>query len=74
MALASTIAGNSHWLPRNPDRALDHIPGEKGLPVIGVYGTSQIAPLGERPGAGNGLFQNSVVTALLTPRQESEDV
>ena len=45
-----------------------------GLPVIGVYGTSQIAPLGERPGAGNGLFQNSVVTALLTPRQESEDV
>lgn len=24
-----------HWLPRNPDHLLDHIPGEDGLPVIG---------------------------------------
>lgn len=24
-----------HWLPRNPDSALDHIPGEDGLPVLG---------------------------------------
>jgi len=24
-----------HWLPRNPDQALDHIPGEDGYPVIG---------------------------------------
>ncbi|WP_374526521.1 cytochrome P450 [Sphingopyxis sp.] len=25
----------AHWLPRNPDAGLDHIPGEDGLPVIG---------------------------------------
>ena len=24
-----------HWLPRNPDHMLDHIPGEDGMPVIG---------------------------------------
>ena len=24
-----------HWLPRNPDQSLDHIPGEDGMPVIG---------------------------------------
>ncbi len=24
-----------HWLPRNSDRTLDHIPGEDGMPVIG---------------------------------------
>ena len=24
-----------HWLPRNPDQALDHIPGEDGMPIIG---------------------------------------
>lgn len=45
-----------------------------GLPVIGVYGTGQIAPLGERPGAGNGQFQNAVVTALMTPREDSDNV
>lgn len=43
------------------------------LPLIGVYGTGQIAPLGERPGAGNGQFQNSVVTALITPQQEKQE-
>ena len=40
------------------------------LPLIGVYGTGQIAPLGDRPGAGNGKFQNAVVTALITPQEE----
>src|SRR3546814_17606886 len=24
-----------HWLPRNPDSAIDHIPGEDGMPVLG---------------------------------------
>ena len=24
-----------HWLPRNPDHLLDHIPGEDGMPIIG---------------------------------------
>lgn len=45
-----------------------------GLPVIGVYGTGQIAPLGDRPGAGNGEFQNSVVTALVTSHEEPRNV
>ena len=40
------------------------------LPLIGVYGTGQIAPLGDRPGAGNGEFQNAVVIALITPQEE----
>jgi len=44
------------------------------LPLIGVYGTGQIVPLGDRPGTGNGQFQNAVVTALITPREESENV
>src|SRR3546814_14513660 len=24
-----------HWLPRNADSAIDHIPGEDGMPVLG---------------------------------------
>src|SRR3546814_10369651 len=24
-----------HWLPRNPDSVLDHIPGQDGLPILG---------------------------------------
>ncbi len=45
-----------------------------GLPIIGIYGTGQIAPLGDRSGSGNGQFQNSVVTALVTPRTKEEHV
>ena len=26
----------AHWLPRNPDAALDHIPGEDGMPVAEI--------------------------------------
>ena len=35
MALAHTYAANPHWLPRQTPRALDAIPGEDGLPIIG---------------------------------------
>src|SRR3546814_13192706 len=28
-------ADTRHWLPRNPDSAIDHIPGEDGMPVLG---------------------------------------
>jgi cytochrome P450 len=35
MALAHTYAANPHWLPRLPKRALDDLPGEDGLPLIG---------------------------------------
>jgi len=35
MALASSEAANPHWTPRAKPEALDHIPGENGLPFIG---------------------------------------
>ena len=35
MALAHTHAANPHWLPRQPKRALQDMPGENGLPLIG---------------------------------------
>lgn len=35
MALAHTFEANPHWLPLNPKRALNHIPGEDGWPIVG---------------------------------------
>ena len=35
MALAHTYAANPQWLPRQPRDALDAIPGEDGLPIVG---------------------------------------
>lgn len=35
MTLAHTYAANPHWLPRQPRRALDALPGEDGLPFLG---------------------------------------
>ena len=51
-----------------------------GLPVIGVYGTGQIAPSrisgtsGTSGPACNSAIQNAVVTALVTPHTENEHV
>jgi small ligand-binding sensory domain FIST len=42
-----------------------------GLPLIGCYGTGQIAP---SPMAGNRLLQNAVVTALISPLSRRIDV
>ncbi|WOK35531.1 cytochrome P450 [Sphingomonas sp. C3-2] len=36
MAYASTFKANAHWLPRNPARMLDHVPGTDGMPVFGT--------------------------------------
>ena len=36
MPRADRPAANPHWLPINPARALDHIPGEDGWPVVGT--------------------------------------
>ncbi|MEF8702111.1 MAG: FIST C-terminal domain-containing protein [Candidatus Accumulibacter sp. UW26] len=41
------------------------------LPLIGCYGTGQIAP---SPVAGNQLLQNAVVTALISPLTRRSDV
>jgi cytochrome P450 len=35
MARADRFEANPHWLPLNPSRHLDHVPGEKGWPVLG---------------------------------------
>jgi len=35
MARADTFAANPHWLPVQPDTALDHVPGEDGWPIVG---------------------------------------
>lgn len=35
MASAHTYRANPHWLPELPDKALRHIPGEFGLPLVG---------------------------------------
>jgi len=35
MAFAHTYAANPHWLPRISPKALAHIPGDDGLPIVG---------------------------------------
>jgi len=74
-ALMFSCIGRSPFFYGGEDRDLQ-IFAERypHLPLIGVYGTGQIAPLGNRPGASNGHFQNSVITALITPREESQNV
>jgi cytochrome P450 len=34
-ALATSFAANPHWLPKLRADALEHIPGENGLPIVG---------------------------------------
>ncbi|MEO8409272.1 MAG: FIST C-terminal domain-containing protein [Propionivibrio sp.] len=45
-----------------------------GLPIVGTYGTGQIAPADRLTRIGNRLLQNAVVTALITPLTETADV
>jgi cytochrome P450 len=57
MAYAHTVAGNPHWLPLNRKRAVDHIPGEHGWPIVGntlkllkdpvSFGTRMVATYGQ---------------------------
>jgi hypothetical protein len=35
MAYAHSFEANPHWLPRLPNSATDHIPGEDGWPLLG---------------------------------------
>lgn len=73
-ALMFSCIGRSPFFYGGEDRDLKAVTERfPGLPIIGVYGTGQIAPLGDRPGAGNGQFQNSVVTALVTSLQQNEE-
>ena len=43
-----------------------------GVPLIGMYGTGQIAP--SNIASGNTEFHNAVVTALITPFEETDRV
>lgn len=36
MAYAHTFEANPHWLPRNPESVLDHVPGSDGWPIVGT--------------------------------------
>ena len=37
MARADRFTANPHWLPMQPARSLDHIPGEDGwMPILGT--------------------------------------
>ncbi len=70
-ALMFSCIGRSPFFYGGEDRDLKIVTERfPGLPLIGVYGTGQIAPLGNRSGAGNALLQNTVVTALVTPNRE----
>jgi small ligand-binding sensory domain FIST len=62
--------GPYHYGGRDEDLACLHelLPD---LPLIGAYGTGQIAPL---PHAGNRLLQNAVVTALISRPERRSDV
>ncbi len=74
-ALMFSCIGRSPFFYGGEDRDLKAFTERfPGLPMIGGYGTAQIAPLENRAGSGNGQFQNSVVTALVTPRTEEEHV
>lgn len=74
-ALMFSCIGRSPFFYGGEDRDLKAFTERfPGLPIIGVYGTAQIAPLGNRAGSNNGQFQNSVVTALVTPRTEEKHV
>ena len=65
-ALMFSCIGRGPFFYGGEDRDLDvlrqHLPG---TPILGVYGTGQIAPAPDGEQAGNRLLQNAVVTALI---------
>jgi small ligand-binding sensory domain FIST len=74
-ALMFSCIGRSPFFYGGEDRDLNAFTERfPGLPILGVYGTAQIAPLENGAGTRNGQFQNSVVTALMTPQAEEADV
>ena len=74
-ALMFSCIGRSPFFYGGEDRDLNAFTERfPGLPILGVYGTAQIAPLGNGAGTHNDQFQNSVVTALMTPQAEEADV
>ena len=74
-AVIFSCIGRSPFFYGGEDRDLKAVTERfPGMPLIGVYGTSQIAPLGKRAGSVNGHFQNAVVTALVTPLTKHEHV
>ena len=74
-ALVFSCIGRSPFFYGGEDRDLKAVTERfPGLPVIGVYGTAQIAPRSAHSDADNRQFQNTVVTALVSPQPETENV
>jgi len=74
-ALMFSCIGRGPFFYTGDDRDLialrDRCPG---LPVLGTYGTGQIAPPGAAGSAPGRLWQNTVVTALITPNEKKAHV
>lgn len=74
-ALVFSCIGRGPYFYGGEDRDLmilrEHLPG---LPLLGTYGTSQIAPTTAGKDCINRQLQNSVVTALVSKRQRTAHV
>ena len=74
-ALMFSCIGRGPYFYAGEDRDLN-VMREKfpGLPVLGTYGTGQIAPAGSTGSGGNRQLQNAVVTALVSPQMKAARV
>lgn len=71
-ALLFSCLGRGPYFHDGDDREVDCLRERfPGLPLIGCYGTGQIAP---SPAGGNRLLQNAVVTALISTSAGEADV
>ena len=71
-ALMFSCLGRGPYFHDGDDREVDCLRERfPGLPLIGCYGTGQIAP---SPAGGNRLLQNAVVTALISTSAGDADV
>jgi small ligand-binding sensory domain FIST len=74
-ALMFSCIGRGPYFYAGEDRDLNVL-REKfpGLPILGTYGTGQIAPASSTSGCGNRQLQNAVVTALVSQQLKAARV
>ena len=74
-ALMFSCIGRGPYFYGGEDRDLDIMRDRfPGLPLLGAYGTGQIAPTASGDGQINRQLQNAVVTALISKRQKDSNV
>ena len=74
-ALMFSCIGRGPYFYGGEDRARNALCERfPGLPVLGTYGTGQIAPTFSEERPGNNELQNVVVTALISKTQEETHV